>query len=130
MKIRRLDNQLVDWKPDGISSQDKRAKSSLHQKAKELLYQRYPTQHILEEVDIPVKQGKTLYLDFYMPMLKRAIEVHGEQHYKMVVHFHGSLKGFARQRKRDNNKQAWCELNNIDLIVLPFDKTEEWNELI
>jgi len=130
MKIRTLDGDLLKWKIEGISSKDTRSKSGLHQIAKELLHQRYPTLRILEEVSIPVKRRTVLFLDFYIPLMRLAYEVHGEQHYKFVKHFHGTALGFLEHKQRDANKKLWCEYNNIELITLPFNEVDKWQKLL
>jgi hypothetical protein len=88
----------------------------------------YPTQPILEEVPIP---GENLFCDFYLPRRKLVIECHGEQHYKFVRHFHGNTASFAKHKARDNRKSKWCELNNIKIVVLPYNENdEEWKNRI
>lgn len=130
MKIRDLDNQLVTWKLSGISSKDKRAKSSLHEKCRELVVLKHPTIHFLEEVSIPIRRGQTTYFDFYIPLLKTAIEVQGEQHYKLTPRFHNSASDFIKQKQRDNDKIQWCEINGIELIILAYNNMEEWESLL
>ena len=105
--------------------------SGLHKKANQLLIQIYPTIPILQEVDIPLRRTETLYLDFYIPLLKKAIEVHGEQHYKFVAHFHNNAMGFIRHKKRDREKQEWCFLNHIKYVELPYNESlEQWTHRI
>jgi hypothetical protein len=53
-----------------------------------MLHEKFPTLQILEEVSIPLRSKETLYLDFYIPLIKKCIEVHGEQHYKFVPFYH------------------------------------------
>jgi len=86
---------------------------------------------ILEEVAIPLRRSETLYLDFYIPLLKKTIEVHGEQHYKFVPFYHNTLLGFVRHKKRDQEKQEWCDINGITYIELPFhEDVELWSNRI
>ena len=54
-------------------------------------------------------------LDFYMPEIKTAIEVQGDQHYSYSPHFHKSYDGFLLQQKRDEDKRALCIANGVDL---------------
>jgi hypothetical protein len=85
----------------------------------------------LQELSIPLRRNETLYLDFYIPLLKKAIEVHGEQHYKFVAYYHNNAMGFIKHKKRDNEKREWCEINNIEYIELPFNESlEEWKQRI
>jgi hypothetical protein len=84
---------------------------------------------ILEEVTIPISKKDRLYLDFYIPVLGTAVEVHGEQHFKFVPFFHGTAYGFLQHRQRDAQKIQWCELNNIQVISLNYNESiEEWRD--
>jgi hypothetical protein len=107
---------------------DTRKRSDLHLRARAILRSMYPTQRVLEEVSLP---GTGLKADFYVPRLKMIVETHGEQHYKYVPHFHGSIEGMMLARANDSKKKDWCDLNNITYIELPFDKTDDqWKEII
>ena len=35
-----------------------------------------------------------------------------------------------KQKRRDKKKIEWCELNELDMVILPFDKDETWKTLI
>ena len=37
---------------------------------------------------------------------------------------------YAKARKRDKKKIEWCELNDFTIIVLPYNKEEQWKNLI
>lgn len=129
MKVRNLNNEIVDWKVTGseISSN----KSSLHIKARQLIKELFPTSQVMEEVPISPRRGETLYLDFFLPLQNKCIEVHGEQHYNFNPHFHGTLMSFMKHKKRDREKKEWCSLNDITYIELPYDKDlEEWKKII
>jgi hypothetical protein len=131
MQVKDLDGNLVNWQLIGniVHGQiDK--KSSLHLKAREIIHKCFPTFQVLEEVSIPVKKLETLYMDFYLPLTKTCIEVHGEQHYEFNRFFHKSILGFMKHKKRDQNKKEWCSINNIKYIELPYDKIDMWEELI
>lgn len=130
MKVYTLDNELVKWTPRGISSRDNRSKSGLHLVARELLLDKHPTVSIIEEVTIPLGRNKVAYLDFYIPLLQIAYEAHGEQHYKFSAHFHSTEQGFIKHKNRDADKERWCELNNIGLVILPYNEIESWGDLI
>lgn len=62
--------------------------------------------------------GGRLELDFFIPVLKLAIEVQGHQHASFVEWFHGDESEFARQRERDDQKRIACEVRNINLIEI------------
>jgi hypothetical protein len=59
------------------------------------------------------------------------IEVHGRQHYEFCKFFHKTMAGFLQSNKRDFIKEDWCELNDIELIVLKYsDSIEDWRNQI
>ena len=64
MIVKTVDGHDIKWRP---KSGDKTQFSALHLKAKEVIKLQYPATKIMEEVAIPVKRRKTLYLDFYLP---------------------------------------------------------------
>lgn len=132
MQVRTLDGSIQNWQLTGHYAHAKlEHKSSLHLTARELLKKQFPTLQILEEVPIPVKRSENYYLDFYLPMLKLAIEVHGEQHFKFVSFYHNNQLGFIKSQKRDREKQEWCDINNIQYIALPYNEDEEeWTKRI
>lgn len=74
----------------------------------------FPYDMILEEFVLPRTNG--LALDFFLPHRKIAFEIHGQQHFKYIDFYHGSKEKFAAQKKRDDKKSQWCELNSIRLI--------------
>lgn len=131
MQVKDLDGNIYNWQLIGnISNGSLLKKSSLHLEARSLIHECFPTLQVLEEVAINTRKSETLYLDFYLPLIKKCIEVHGEQHYTFSRFFHNTQLGFIRHKKRDQDKQEWCELNNIEYIELPFDKKEEWTKRI
>jgi len=127
MQIKTLDGFTQNWQLTGHYAHARiKNKSSLHIAARDLLKEKFPTLQILEEVPIPLRRSEMLYFDFYIPMLRNAIEVHGEQHYKFVQFYHVNQLGFLKSQKRDREKQEWCEINSIKYISLPYDDTENW----
>jgi len=78
-----------------------------------LLRTRFPFDAILEEWFVPEEH---LYIDFFLPNRKLAIEVDGGQHDKYTPFFHGSPQGFAAAQARDSAKNYFCKINNITLI--------------
>jgi len=98
--------------------------------ARSLLKELFPTCVVLEEIPIYIRKSEILYLDFFMPLTKLCIEVHGEQHYSFVKHYHNNIMGFVKSKKRDNEKKEWCEINNIVYIELPYNKTDEWRNIV
>lgn len=131
MNVVNLDGSEMSWKPRGKNDLfDTGKKSSLHLKVRELLRDKYPTVRVLEEVSIPIKRRKTQFFDFYIPIKNTAIEVHGEQHFTMSSMFHKTRADFIRQKRNDREKQEWCDLNGIKLIVLRYDEEDKWPDQI
>ena len=132
MIVKDLNGNATNWNLTGhIAKGRVKEKSSFHLAARKILIEIFPTLQILEEVPIPLRKSETLYLDFYLPLIKRAVEVHGEQHYKFIPFYHSSKMNFLKAQKRDNEKREWCEINGISHIVLPhFENIDKWRTLI
>jgi hypothetical protein len=130
MQIKDLDGTSHNWQLTGNMARGKiNNRSSFHLQARELITNTFPTLQILEEVPIPLRRSETLYLDFYLPLKKLCIEVHGEQHYKFVPFYHNNMLSFLKSQKRDREKEEWCEINNIRYIALPhYEDTNKWQE--
>ena len=127
MQVKDLDGNTYNWQLIGnIAHGTALNKSSLHLEARSIIHESFPTLQVLEEVPVNVRRTELLYLDFYLPLLKKCIEVHGEQHYKFSRFFHNTALGFIKHKKRGQDKKEWCELNNITYIELAFDKKDEW----
>jgi hypothetical protein len=129
MKAVGLDGKTYPWnitKYTGHSSCSK-----LHERARAILKNLFPYDIAYEEVVLPgIKTeitNKALIADFYIHSLRLMLEVQGEQHYKFVQFFHNNKLEFFRAKKLDQLKKQWCEINNITLIELPFNETDdEW----
>lgn len=128
MLVKDLDNNTYTWNLRGNIAHGKSDnKSQLHLQARSLIKEIFPTLQVLEEVPIQIRRSEILYLDFYLPLNKICIEVHGEQHYKFVSHYHNNTMGFIKHKKRDRDKQEWCKINGIKYIEFPFNEnSEEW----
>ena len=105
-------------------------RSSYHVAARDLLSEIYISYHIIEEVPIRVNKNTQLYLDFFIPLIPLAIEVHGEQHFTYTKHFHGSKLNFMKQKRNDSMKAEWCRLNSIRLVELKWNEQQGWEELL
>ena len=129
MKVVDLNGKEHNFPPTGHQPDydDWRRRSEPHLHARRLLKELYPTQRILEEVPLP---GTKQFADFYLPHRKAGVEVHGRQHYEFVAHFHKDRWGFARSKQNDSKKEAWCNINNIKYIVLPYNNVKEWDDII
>lgn len=129
MTVVDLDGNISNWSLLGNIKNLRNNQSSLHKQTLLLLKEIYPTLQILQEVSISVRRNETLYLDFYIPLSKKAVEVHGEQHYKFVAHYHTNAFGFIKHKKRDADKQQWFSINNIDYVELPYNESlEQWKQ--
>ena len=137
MKVTGINGKEYAWNLTSYSvdANDKRKRSKFHVRARELLKTIFHSYRILEEVKLP---GSTeshrkgvLYLDFYIPQIMMAIEVHGQQHYDYTPFFHKNKADFALAQAKDDDKIRWCELNKIDIIVLKHcDTDERWRDQI
>ncbi len=64
---------------------------------------------------------KGLELDGYNEELKVAIEYNGEQHYKIVDHFHrNGIVDLLKQVEYDKLKLERCKENGIHVIIVPY----------
>ena len=132
MNVIDLDGKTTPWKIVGhtIGINNRTARSKYHLQARKLLKEAHPTLQILEEVSITIRRSTTLYLDFFLPLIKMCVEVHGEQHYKFIPFFHKTKLDYLRQLGRDRDKEEWCELNNITCVVLKYDEMDSWREYL
>ena len=122
MKIKGLDGKIYKWQLGQYVGNQNMNASSYHENAREILHEVFPTLQILEEVYIP---GERLYLDFYIPLKKLAIEVQGEQHEEYTPFMHKDKLGFGRAQTRDKRKAEFCRINGITLIYFYPDEDEE-----
>ena len=137
MKVTGINGREYAWNLTSynVDANDKRKRSKFHVRARNLLKTIFHSYRILEEVKLP---GSTeshrkgvLYLDFYIPQIMMAIEVHGQQHYDYTPFFHKNKADFALAQAKDDDKIRWCELNKIDIIVLKHSYTDEqWRDQI
>jgi len=133
MRVIDLDGDYCNWNITGYSpkNNDKRPRSSLHIRARNIIKDLFTTSKVLEEVPIKLRRTQTLYLDFYLPLQKLCIEVHGEQHYKFIPFYHQNMLSFAKALKKDKEKVEWCQINNIEVVELPFnEKDDDWKRRI
>jgi acetyl-CoA carboxylase alpha subunit len=131
MKIQDLDGNIHKWKIEGsiVRSNDQRPRSQLHLTARSLIKEIYPTLQICEEVSAQIKRDRKVFLDFYINTIKTVVEVHGQQHYKFNSLYHTSAQDFLNQKKRDQDLQDWCVLNNLNYIELPFNEDKnKWHQ--
>ena len=134
MKIIGLDNKEYSWRFTKYNRQREDC-SLLHLRARKILYDLFPFDIIYEEVVLPGIYTeiniKSLIADFYIHRPRLMIEVQGEQHYNFNRFFYGNKLEYFRARKLDTLKKKWCQINNITLIELPYNETDEqWRKKI
>lgn len=125
----------INFKEFMVYETSDRQSSSLHSRARAILRRMYPADILLQEVTLPgSRRGantKSLYVDLMIPSKRLVVEVHGEQHYNFNPFFFKDKKEFALAKKRDLDKIAWCELNGLTIVELPYNETDdEWTTRI
>jgi len=115
-KMRNPTKYLIKW--------DKKCRSNLQKKVKDLLYKYWKADVVFEEFPV---LGSRMTIDFYNANKNIAIEVDGMQHYKYNKFFHSNSKHkFLEQLKRDEQKELFCESNSIKLIrIMENEKIDE-----
>ena len=105
-KIANSVKYLIDWDAD--------CKSGIQKTVKNVLYNNWFADVVFEEFPVA---GTRLTLDFFNATRNIAVEVDGNQHYKYNKFFHSnSRQNFLSQLQRDEKKEYFCEINNIELI--------------
>lgn len=138
MKAKGLNGREYNWNLNkyDVYDDDKKKRSKHHLRARKILKEVYGGSYrILEEVKLPGStlphRRSVLYLDFFIPVIKVGVEVHGRQHYEFTPFFHKNLKDYLLAMNRDDDKSEWCELNNIELIILKYsDSDNDWRNTI
>ena len=110
-------------------------KSAPHKRTRLILRNLFKRDIILEEVSLPgsntVTRTSTLYADFFIPSRNLMVEVHGRQHYEFVDFYHKTVSGFYKSKARDRDKIRWCELNDINIVILKYTGSDdEWIQQI
>ncbi len=130
MIITGLDEMEYKWKYYLYQEQKSNA-SKPHIRARELLKKIYPLTSFSEEVPLIGIFKERLILDFYIHAQRLAVEVAGQQHYKFNSHFYANRQAFCRAQARDRSKIEWCRINEIDLVELPDNESnEQWERRI
>src|SRR5690606_29140349 len=104
MKLTGIDNR--EYKVSLYKYLKKPNLSGPAERCYNLLREIFPLYQVCFEVPLPGCPTR-LYLDFLLPQIKLAVEVHGGQHRGYTKHFHGSLKGFAGSLSRDSVKEEF-----------------------
>ena len=137
MKVKGINGKEYVWNLTSydVFNDDSRKRSKYHIRARKLLKEIFNSYRILEEVKLPgstsLHRKSVLYLDFYIPTISLAIEVHGQQHYEYSPFFHKNKADFLKSKTRDEDKIEWCDLNGIQLITLKYSESDdEWRKRI
>ena len=135
MKVKGLNGRTynLDLKKHLVAKDDERKRSAPHLKARELIHEFFSGYSIFEEVKLPGSRDPSkksvLFLDFFISNVMIAVEVHGSQHYCYNPYFHKNVAGFYQSIRRDKIKKEWCDINNIELIVLDTrDHISVWRD--
>lgn len=120
MKVRSIKNpsDFVNWDIRGSKwsmKSEAACRSKIQYSVGQQIKKRYPFDPILEDITIPETR---LSLDFFLPQRSIAVEVQGAQHYKFNKFFHKNKNDLASQKKRDDDKKYFCEINSIKLIII------------
>lgn len=92
--------------------------SKLQRKVKSMLLAYFPSASVEENTRpswLTSESGQRLELDFYLPELKAAIEVQGEQHFRYIPFFHKNYSQFLKRKKADFQKKIVCKRSGIEL---------------
>ena len=137
MKVTGLNGKEYAWILNGysVAANDKRKRSKHHIRARKIINEVYHSYRVLEEVKLPGSTSShkksVLYLDFFIPNIKKAFEVHGRQHYEHIPFFHRTKADFLLAKARDEDKIEWCKLNGIEIITLKYSgDDDEWRSTI
>ena len=73
--------------------------------------------------------NKKMFIDFYLPDFKVAIEYNGIQHYTAREHFGGGLQ-LKQQKERDIALKQYCKEHKIRLIEIPYTEFDNIEEIL
>lgn len=125
MKVVDLSGRQHTWNLKGytVDPGDTRPRSQGHLACRALLKKLFPLDVVCEEVSTP----DGLFIDFFLPNRKLAIEIQGVQHDQYVPFFHKTKPNFYKAQGRDQRKRQFCELNGFKLVELyPDEEESEW----
>ena len=66
------------------------------------------------------KNGKRMYVDFYIQNKNLVIEYDGEQHFKFIPRFHKTEEDFKKQLERDRLKNELLNEKGIKVVRIPY----------
>lgn len=106
-KYKNVKKYLINW--------GSKSRSKLQTRVKKFIQKHWEQDVVFEEFPVI---GTRLTLDFYNANKKIAIEVQGDQHVKFVKFFHQNRFNYIDQLKRDEEKERFCDINEIKLITI------------
>lgn len=80
---------------------------------------KFESQKSFETCRFPNTGAKARF-DFYIPSMNILIEYNGEQHYKSNGRGWNTEEALVDRQERDQYKIAWCNENNIPLMIIPY----------
>ena len=95
--------------------------SKLEKEVYDILRQIFPMETIHKQHPI----GKRMFLDFFIPTYKLAVEVDGSQHSEFNSFFHKTQGDFDAQQIRDRNKHIKCQEAGIFLVRISEEELKE-----
>jgi uncharacterized C2H2 Zn-finger protein len=72
---------------------------------------------------------RILPFDFYLPKYNLLIEFDGQQHFN-VINYWGGIDKFNKQQKNDEIKNKFADENNINLLRIKFNETNNINNIL
>lgn len=134
MKFKGFDGREYSFQLKYSGFRPKRQCSKEHKRVRALLKDMFPSTIVIEELSLKgskTAKNNTLAADFFIPSKNMIVEIHGQQHYQYIPHFHKTKYDFVKGQMRDRVKAEWCELNDITLVALKYsDSEDEWRKEI
>jgi hypothetical protein len=129
MQVITLKDRSVNWHltPQKYPIKNEGSRSKFQHQIYLELKELYSHDIILEEVKVP---DNRLFFDFVIPAVRLVIECQGKQHYEFNTRFHKYLEDFIRQQNRDQLKRDFCQINNLTLVEVPYDRKRTTAEFI
>jgi hypothetical protein len=115
-KVAPDDNDLVEQWTKEYDKGDYHC-SKGHFLTGKILRHLFPYQKLEEEVPV----GR-LWIDWLMPHMNIACEVHGQQHLEFNPHFHNTMADFVKGQENDWQKSEMLESQDISLFVIYHDE--------
>jgi len=110
--------------------------SKLHKAAGEILRSHRLLKHYKAYQEYPVSRVNPDYknnahmFDWCIPDLKVCIEIHGQQHFKMIPFFHKSDTAFQDQLRRDKEKKDAAEEAGWTYFMVRYDEELDVDALV